>query len=932
MAIEMRSFNGYPIKDETARNEIDKLKASGISGGNSITPEQFGAVGDGVHDDGVALQQATDAAAEEGKVLTLSHNKTYRIQTYWNIPSGSLVEGNGAVILTDGITQTGWQASAIRIAGADDANFTRNVIVRNIVIRAADSCPTRYMLQTLRCSDVLLSGITFDCQPNKLDRCCLDMYGLCSNVIIENCVFNQLSACLEGGIWVRGGFAAGQVSRNIRFINCDFYKLGGDEVFAVWSWKGQLYDVLVSGCNFYQIEDDECQYYPAWFITLGQSATDAYVRMENSTVHATRSSTVFRMVGDGTHAVVDNCDITIEQPKNFPYVHGANPLLAQGNGNLTKTIVQNCRLKLKGDANRTLCYDFGLLKNNIIEVEAGTGPAGVKAVIGNTFVGSFYKGIFWDCETVESNNVNASTGTTAWMSGAGNVENNIMNLRITSDAQGSQIFHNNWGSGRIANNVIDLQFDVDCDLRIYDFPSKNTIAQYILNNTVNINGARCGKLTNTLAGIVYRRGNYINGIPERLFECTGVSFGESKITEQYKKPAQLKVNILPEGCTDPVIYTWTNGDGAIIDMGYGAYKPQQDGTAKVKVNCGMFEAEQEISVALVPVPCEQIEISNATAVCGNGLNTYLKAFVTPEWTTDNLSWSSDHEDIATVTDDGKVTGVGIGEATITATCGGKSISCTVSVVDPSELPEYIDGEWVLDDTVAYIPLPNLRKAHSVYCAFELETLNIDKGEELPVLTTQLNGQSGATPIHLAFGRYSDGQMSVRWYTTDVDIDGDGNSVQHVCKSANNSFGNVAGSNFIYLKDGVANPSGTIIWRTSENTVKAAPNTGYLTLNIQLKDGDKPVTDYTDSTKLWAALNAGEIHATKLKGLKIKELIVFASSEYTNRDDFYKYRSSAEIDIRFDANGKVVNAGTSGGIIWSGEQQEVSSGDERNKEP
>ena len=112
-------------------------------------------------------------------------------------------------------------------------------------------------------------------------------------------------------------------SSDIRFLHCDFYKAGGDEVFAVWGWGGTVEHVLISACNFYDVDDEKYRargFYPAWFITLGQSGKRADVRMENCIVQVKRCNTLFRMLGDGTHAVVDNCDLYLEQPDDMEKV------------------------------------------------------------------------------------------------------------------------------------------------------------------------------------------------------------------------------------------------------------------------------------------------------------------------------------------------------------------------------------------------------------------------------------------------------------------------------------------------------------------------------------------------------------------------------------------------------------------------------------
>lgn len=84
---------------------------------------------------------------------------------------------------------------------------------------------------------------------------------------------------------------------------------------------------------------------------------------------------------------------------------------------------------------------------------------------------------------------------------------------------------------------------------------------------------------------------------------------------------------------------------------------------------------------------ETIEVSEITlseksiSISVNEEKT-LVAEVKPSNATDkNVTWSSDNESIASVSN-GKVKGVGVGNANITARAGGKSASCTVTVSEP----------------------------------------------------------------------------------------------------------------------------------------------------------------------------------------------------------------------------------------------------------
>lgn len=88
-----------------------------------------------------------------------------------------------------------------------------------------------------------------------------------------------------------------------------------------------------------------------------------------------------------------------------------------------------------------------------------------------------------------------------------------------------------------------------------------------------------------------------------------------------------------------------------------------------------------ITVTAVPKPATDIALnkSELTLTAGDS-DTSLTATVTPADSTDTVVWSTNKPEVATVDSaTGKVTAVAPGEATITATAGTKTATCTVKV-------------------------------------------------------------------------------------------------------------------------------------------------------------------------------------------------------------------------------------------------------------
>lgn len=111
------------------------------------------------------------------------------------------------------------------------------------------------------------------------------------------------------------------------------------------------------------------------------------------------------------------------------------------------------------------------------------------------------------------------------------------------------------------------------------------------------------------------------------------------------------------------------------------------------------KVKTETSTLTIVNPCTGIKLDRDTLTIARGETATLTATVEPANTTDTIVWSSKDDNIATVKD-GVVTAVGLGETTITATCGGKTATCKV-IVNKADLTGKvtIKGDAVYGETL-----------------------------------------------------------------------------------------------------------------------------------------------------------------------------------------------------------------------------------------
>lgn len=175
--------------------------------------------------------------------------------------------------------------------------------------------------------------------------------------------------------------------------------------------------------------------------------------------------------------------------------------------------------------------------------------------------------------------------------------------------------------------------------------------------------------------------------------CTGISLSASTMTFTSEGTQTLTATVEPADTTDAV--TWESNNISVATVSNGVVTAVANGSAVITARCGDFSASCAVSVSGIyeAVPCAGITLSatsielNVDAESGmQGIHT-LVATLTPEDTTDILSWNSSNPNVAKV-EGGVVTAIAEGDATITATCGNYSASCSVTVSAQEVAPLY----------------------------------------------------------------------------------------------------------------------------------------------------------------------------------------------------------------------------------------------------
>lgn len=162
---------------------------------------------------------------------------------------------------------------------------------------------------------------------------------------------------------------------------------------------------------------------------------------------------------------------------------------------------------------------------------------------------------------------------------------------------------------------------------------------------------------------------------------TDVSLDKDTLSLYTGDTASLTATVEPDNATNQNV-TWSsdNADVATVDNGTVTAVGAGEATITVTTEDGSKTATCTVTVT---VPVTGVKLNKETLELFTDGSETLTATVQPsDATNQNVTWSSDKPEVATV-DNGKVTAVGAGEATITATAGGITATCVVHVRKPA---------------------------------------------------------------------------------------------------------------------------------------------------------------------------------------------------------------------------------------------------------
>ena len=141
----------------------------------------------------------------------------------------------------------------------------------------------------------------------------------------------------------------------------------------------------------------------------------------------------------------------------------------------------------------------------------------------------------------------------------------------------------------------------------------------------------------------------------------------------------LDPQVIPENTTDKINFFWLSSNTSVAQITKkGLITAISPGKTLITVQAGGVVSNA--TTLIVKSPITKIDLDKKEAYLDKGNTLKLNATITPENTTDDktLTWDSSNKSVATVSNDGLVKAIGIGETTITVT-SSKGIKATAKI-------------------------------------------------------------------------------------------------------------------------------------------------------------------------------------------------------------------------------------------------------------
>ena len=252
------------------------------------------------------------------------------------------------------------------------------------------------------------------------------------------------------------------------------------------------------------------------------------------------------------------------------------------------------------------------------------------------------------------------------------------------------------------------EFDVLSDITITVQPG-----EYMSYSVVDENGDIYSEYQYAIIDTVTEqevRTGYVNNddpvkhlLVSNVINITSITLNKDVLNMNIEETEELVATVNPEGTTESKEVVWSSSDenvAAVNDNGVVTAVGGGEAVITAKASNGMTATCKVV----VTVPATSVVLDKTSFNLKLNKTAQLTATILPENATDkSVIWTSSNESVATVDENGTVTGVSEGTATITVTTSnGISASCEVTVVEETTSPVVIQSSALVLEGVIQI--------------------------------------------------------------------------------------------------------------------------------------------------------------------------------------------------------------------------------------